>query len=349
MEELKKILDTIILSEISEQLPYSILPMMYGRISSKELLHSQIIASLLNPDEKHNLGDRPLSLFLKKIGCDERLFAEDLSKTNVEIEAGVENMRRIDILLTNGDSAIIIENKLNNAVDQPDQLKDYLKSIKKREYKQIIMVYLPLYAYKSAKEKVDTRIVNLYPQDLIEWLSECNSPACDNYIDLLKYMNQSNRNFMEAKKIMAELSPEQIEKLVHAADVVNSTDWSTARFEPITIGVKKMIPNVISKINNQILSLWLPDDNYDFWIDVYARNLSYDMYVVDYKVGHKESQPDKLINTGCVYDSVEGEKRYFRKSKQYSFPSPDNQELINDIVNLLELSQNRECKLNCVR
>lgn len=333
MDELKRVIDKITPMEIVEPLSYNIVSMMYDRISSKELLHSQIIASLLDPNGQHRLGDKPLKLFLEKIGYSQ--FGEELSETKVEVEKGIAGGRRIDILLTNGNNAVIIENKLNDAVDQVDQLKDYFKAINE-DYENLKMVYLPLYAHKSAKEKVE--VVNLYPQDLIAWLEACKEEACQNYITLLQYINQSNQNFMNAQKILAELTVEELKKLTDAAAIINNDAWGNACFEPIISGVKQMIPDLKDRIEKKyILSLWL--DGYKFWIDIYLRNTYCDLYVVDYNLNDKKSLPNQLKDRGYTYDSTESEKRYFKKDVQYVLSSRGNQGLIEDIVALLQLSK----------
>lgn len=339
-DELKQLLSRIELHNKMEEVPYSILPMMYDRISSKELLHSEIIASLLDPNEKHGLGEVPLQCFLDKIDCKD--FGE-LSKTIVELEKGVEDMRRIDILLTNGNKAIIIENKLNDAVDQPNQLKDYLNSITNKKLDVLKIVYLPLYEYKSAKEKVDN-VLNLYPKDLIDWLSSCNSDTCNDYALLLKYMNQTNINFMEAKALQqAELSAEELTKLIDIANIITSESWNAARFEPIIVAVKTAFPKeeLKSSVSKNILNIWF-GECYKYWIDVRAQYHSYDLYVVD-KEDENAAIPAEVMVKSYKFDSIEKGYRYLKiKNKDYPFPDLSNiknKELIDEIINLLKTSK----------
>ena len=107
-------------------------------VSTKEIVHSKIIATLLNPSGEHGLGMDFLLKFLKKIlikvpniSTPNKLngFEPDISDVKVFTEKTIRNSRRIDILLMaiigGVKQAIIIENKLNDAVYQPNQLEDY--------------------------------------------------------------------------------------------------------------------------------------------------------------------------------------------------------------------------------
>jgi hypothetical protein len=123
----------------------------------KENLHSAILAAFLNKDEQHNLGDFFLKKFLVllrskdaklkiKEHSDVQLKFQEYSDAHVFCEKG-----RIDIQIRDNTSGkvIIIENKMNNAVDQPNQLINYFKQIEQISFNK-----------EGAKYKVD-RIVYL--------------------------------------------------------------------------------------------------------------------------------------------------------------------------------------------
>jgi len=106
--------------------PFSLLKMMYRQVSNKELVQSEMLASLLSPDENHGHGSELVENFLSHIGVKVELQTD--CNIKVETERNV-NGRRIDIFISwlSGDQkhAIIIENKLNNAQNQPNALNDY--------------------------------------------------------------------------------------------------------------------------------------------------------------------------------------------------------------------------------
>ncbi|MGF1452791.1 MAG: PD-(D/E)XK nuclease family protein, partial [Opitutales bacterium] len=90
----------------------------------RENLHSDVIAALLDPAEEHDADHQFLHLFidwLKQIdnGKLTKLRVGDFKNVRVLREKG-----RIDILIYDGSSnrAIVIENKISNAVDQERQI-----------------------------------------------------------------------------------------------------------------------------------------------------------------------------------------------------------------------------------
>jgi hypothetical protein len=98
-------------------------------------LHSNFIGNLLNPIGSHGKGSKLLKLFLNKIQentTPETFFSEnDISKAIVKVEKDIggidvnyEEGGRIDIAITQGNSCLVIENKIN-AGDQYKQLVRY--------------------------------------------------------------------------------------------------------------------------------------------------------------------------------------------------------------------------------
>lgn len=88
--------------------------------SIDEKTHSYIIAYLLNPNEDHGQGRLFLNLFLKRLGV--LLPAAEEDEWVVTAEKG-----HVDIMLRRDQphSIILVENKSNNADDQPNQLYRY--------------------------------------------------------------------------------------------------------------------------------------------------------------------------------------------------------------------------------
>ena len=85
-------------------------------VSTKEIVHSRIIAELLNPNGSHHLGSRFLESFLAYFYPK----YEDFDMKNVQITTEryiPSNRRKIDIFIEwgNKSDAIIIENKLDEA------------------------------------------------------------------------------------------------------------------------------------------------------------------------------------------------------------------------------------------
>jgi hypothetical protein len=125
-----------------------------GLFSPGETMHSYLIAYLLDPLEEHGQGSLFLNIFLDKLGIENPNKGKNWVVT---AETG-----RIDILLkrTHPHSVVVIENKSNFAVDQPNQLYRYW-------YQEI---YTPLKNQPGGTEKIlnpppqSYRIVYLSPE-----------------------------------------------------------------------------------------------------------------------------------------------------------------------------------------
>lgn len=129
----------------------------------RENFHSFIFASFLDPKEKHFEGNKYLHLLIDLLNRKNNQFnieKNDFLNSEVHIEK-----YKIDILITDESSrkAIIIENKINNAVDQFRQLPRYFDSIK-NEYDVVAIVYLTL----NDEKKPDKKDWTLDEQKLID-------------------------------------------------------------------------------------------------------------------------------------------------------------------------------------
>lgn len=179
----------------------------------RENFHSDIIKSFLNPQEKHKEGNRYLHLFIDLLNKKDdkvKIKKEDFRNSLVEREK-----YNIDILITDEISkkAILIENKINNAVDQERQLPRYVDTIK-NEFEIVSIVYLTLNSSKrpdkndwSVKEleqinsilqlipafEIETSKTNLFNDWIVP--SIINSDNLDSsfllrqYGNLIKYLN----------------------------------------------------------------------------------------------------------------------------------------------------------------
>jgi hypothetical protein len=177
-----------------------------------ELFHSRILSLILDP-KTPKTGN---SLYLEK-------FVEALRRINgnipvhqfvrpvyAETEWGSEQ-GRIDIFIHDKTHGIIIENKLNNAVDQPDQLARYVQSVKAHGIEIAAVVYMPLFdkqppldeyadEYKEIVEEIRQKLAVFPAAALSEaFLDPCAKLAKDElgrvYIDeyskLLKHLGGS--------------------------------------------------------------------------------------------------------------------------------------------------------------
>jgi len=330
-----------------EELPFSIIPFMYGRISTKELLHSEIIAELLRPDGKHGCGDIFLREFMDDIHID-NLQQQDFSDVKVITESSTETNRRIDILIVWGNKAIIVENKLNNAVDQPDQLKDYLRDTEAKGKKVLKVVYIPLYAWKKTNENLSADVAYMYPKELSDWLKVCSQKSTGAhevtipYIQLLDYMNQSNRNYMKAQELynILKQDPELMETALNLAKTIDSSEWTTFLLGQITEEVKKRLnePEFLHEPDGNT-SEWLHiggPETHKYWVSVDIwdgkYHLLYYCYDESEKPATEEIEKENCSNYKGYY--------YYELSENYRIGDDgDFEKLIDKVVELLKDSK----------
>lgn len=148
-------------------------------------LHSAFIAELLNPNGSHGFSHRFLQAFLELIETsDDYIDYRRCEQYNiVERVIGPVNDKgteggRIDIIIEDGNHAIIIENKIY-ASDQRNQMLRYDNYAKKEFPNGYKLVYLSL----DGHEPDDCSMGNGYPEckiisyekEIVEWLEKCYS------------------------------------------------------------------------------------------------------------------------------------------------------------------------------
>jgi genome len=190
-------------------------------LRTDEMGLSKILAFLLDPTETHGQGDLFLNSFLKFIGKHQFLAYQKVNiyceKTTQETaqetvqetaQETIQENRRHDIfiegLLGNKIAWVIsIENKLQGAVDRPNQMHDYAKDLKNYVSESYFLIYLPIFSNnppeKSISEKdwakliSDKKAMVLSVSMLIQWL--------DNTIIIAPAVKQFCNDF---KKFLSE-------------------------------------------------------------------------------------------------------------------------------------------------
>jgi len=120
----------------------------------KENLNSDVIAGLLDTNSNPKDGKKLMESFLDCINksiSNNKIIIPKIDKkdfNNYEIK---REENRIDILIKNksSSSAIIIENKINNASDMDNQIPRYYRKLIEEKFKKIWVIYLPLTKYKQ--------------------------------------------------------------------------------------------------------------------------------------------------------------------------------------------------------
>lgn len=143
-------------------------------------LHSPLIAALLDPRTNHGQRDQLLRSFIETIAIAD--LGLDAKNCTVESEvcigdANQDNGGRIDILIHDGQRAVVIENKIY-ATDQDKQLIRYDTYARKRFGTNYRLLYLTLDGKEpSPKSAGETnkrvRYINIsYRTDILTWLDK---------------------------------------------------------------------------------------------------------------------------------------------------------------------------------
>jgi hypothetical protein len=282
--------------------PFSLLEMMYKQVYGKELIQSEMLAGLLRPNENHGHGSELVESFLWQFDVDFEL--QENSNLKVETERNV-NGRRIDIFISwlgsGKKHAVIIENKLNNAPNQPNQLNDYHDVIINEGYEVDKIIYMPFSKKWQKSENTDTRkdvlakTIDFDAKDLVEWI--------DSIVDEIPYVNDfesaisnyrmydvlrqygvflecliSNQYIMQqATEIQKKLSFEEIEKLEKVAEIARTTEWCEVRFRPIVELILR------GKFTKDLLVKYKQNGNYvnyaQFYFDNWGKTFWYEVWL----------------------------------------------------------------------
>ena len=198
-----------------------------GLRSEEVRLHSAFIGELLNPGGSHGASSLFLKAFLDVMGIEEGYLdygdcsaniLERVIGTVTETEGG-----RIDIIIEDGEHAVIIENKIY-ASDQRNQLLRYHNYGKKMFPKGYELLYLTLDGHDPSdaslgNKEFDYKSIS-YETEIVEWLEKCLelapnelpvSAVIRQYIDLVKQLTYTDMDtqYQEQLKTLA-LSNENV-------------------------------------------------------------------------------------------------------------------------------------------
>jgi hypothetical protein len=189
-------------------------------VGANENSHSRIIGKLLTYKENNSFVN--LISFYKYIGLE---LAPKSPRILVEKD-------RIDITIRDRDYVVIIENKIHNAKDQDEQISNYVKKIKNKNYSisQIYVLYLTKWGYKKPtdtslpielKLELGDRYFEInFRQHILAWIEEillnCRQKDIDliyalgQYIDHLKGLLNLRTKFSFMNKELNKLIAKEI-------------------------------------------------------------------------------------------------------------------------------------------
>lgn len=213
-------------------------------------MHSNVIASLIDPKGLHYQGDLFLQLFIKDV-----LEIEDIGEIiSVQVEEVTSDTRRIDFTLKSSNYYIGIEMKVD-AHDLQKQISHYfedLESKAKEDNNQEVIIY---YLTKDGKEasqeshngKPYKRIS--FTKHIVNWINNCQqevknitnlNEALENYKDIVKITNQHRSKIMSLEEYLEKNKNISQEQLIEAFNEI----------ELIQIVLK---PNFFNKLESVLL------------------------------------------------------------------------------------------------
>jgi hypothetical protein len=180
---------------------YNIFTLFHG-FSDEVNLHSNFIASLLDPNGDHYKGDLFLKLFLETCGIDD--FSIDTSRATV-----FKEFKHIDIYISDGKKHIILENKVY-AKDQPTQIARYIETIQNKGAEECDRVkdedICVLYLHPDGKlpdnqsfgeyhakllgenPSIEFKVIS-YGNEILKWIDRCKNEV-SNITDLNVFLSQ---------------------------------------------------------------------------------------------------------------------------------------------------------------
>ena len=190
-------------------------------------LHSAFIGELLNPRGSHGASSLFLKAFLEVMGIEDGyLDYEDCSPNILERVIGTVTATeggRIDIIIEDGEHAVIIENKIY-ASDQRNQLLRYHNYGRKMFLEGYELLYLTLDGHDPSDDSLGNKEFEYksisYETEIVEWLEKCLelahnelpvSAVIRQYIDLVKQLTDTDMDtkYIEELKSIA-LAPENV-------------------------------------------------------------------------------------------------------------------------------------------
>lgn len=194
-------------------------------LESKEVrLHSSLLAELLKPNGMCGVGNAFQKAFLAILGLPENYIVD--GRVSVEISIGTTTDTeggRIDIIMEDGNHAIIIENKIY-AQDQPAQLLRYTNFARDNYPHGYRLLYLTLDGKEASDDSAQGCPYQCisYKNEISKWLAECARISFDRplvretirqYINLIKQLtNQSMGTLEDNKLVELVASPEHVDE-----------------------------------------------------------------------------------------------------------------------------------------
>lgn len=345
-------------TEEFQKLPYHI--NILDLVKVDENAHSRIFAEILKHSDLENFGI--LERFCNLLSSKKENFNFKIQKPQITTEKD-----RIDLLIIDKEFALIIENKVHNAVDQESQIARYISKVRNKGIldEKIFIIYLTrdenkkisdqswILDNESLKDKFANQFIELtFRFDILPWLKNEVHPnlkikdtylksSIEQYIDHLEGIFSLRKNQQHMNNELQELIKKEL-KIIESSN--NNIDDLYQNGEILS----KSLEN-ISNLTDRIKDLQLLNirDYFDLWqreelifckpdkIDVNNQNVR----KIGIKLKYKEEEFCVLLEISKEIGKI-----------QYGLSSLDNLEKSKTIIeftnNFIKELKDKELKYN---
>lgn len=228
----------------------------------KEIAHSMILSGLLCDNEI-------LYSFLNNFMPSSINKREEPCKYEIKRECN-----HIDVSLENKSNFIIIENKVNDAIEQPNQIFQYVEEAQKKR-KEVFVIYLnsvsrTLPTEKSLNGDNGISVFNLiskehfvvlsYMYDILPWLDNLEKKLQKNLTSKpeLRYLETSLFQYVDYLKMKFNTNDEFLEKMKEKIDILlsinpNISDEERINFYDKELSLLQKYTDEIEKVKKEIV------------------------------------------------------------------------------------------------
>ena len=195
----------------------------------------------------------------------------------------------------------------------------------------------------SLSDELKNKIVNIYPEKLIEWLSKCPdneiAKECAIYIKLIKYINLKNQIIMNIGSLYKNLDNNELRTVFSLAKDINTNEWKIYVLNQIKQKlVDKGLAIKFDIKESRYAEIYY--ENYTFWVEIFYYIDNIKLWIAD-KTNSNDPIKTEIADLGFKHDTMERTYHYFKNKDMhhYDFPTNDNYEkLVEHIVKILSKS-----------
>jgi hypothetical protein len=328
------------------KLPYHI--NILDLIWANENAHSRILAALLQ-QQKGTEYD-VLDGFCKYLGNKYPDFSHiEILHPQITCEKD-----RIDLIILGRNFALIIENKIHNAIDQGSQLGRYIKIVKSKGYDEqhIWVIYLTrdenkkpedhswIYEGINYQERIKNRYLPIsYRYDILPWLQDYVLPECrvkdvflkstvEQYIDYLEGLFNTRKIQDNMNKVLQDRLKELLEINPNNGIIENRTIIKNKLYE--LERVKNQMDNLLAENNLMLFDEWVHKLKEEYAEIYYKHDLIKNLMLLGVVKTHLE----KKFTVFVEYKIKEGKVYY---GIGVDFTSEIKHDEIAELVNKLDL------------